>query len=476
MKKRILKKIIYIMAAFVLSLFAVFESTLSIYAKAEETTTETESIYTDVLEDLSKDSRFSVDNYPVNNDVYKLEVIQIAESSSRELFVYVYQSYTENAYIFTEIRIATPKVNTEYTVKDYSLTLLSKDGVLYKYRVDGLAVSADAVRYYDIVNLSKPYKEDLENGNVIETVSYAINQSWTAISLNGTVEYRMTELETIRITDKYVGFVRYDDSLNGLMGNFSSIDSHFVAFSTDKPIDKILEADISYSIQNVVETYGLFGKEYYDYSTSQRITQTITSEDKYSKTEELLWWKTEYEFYRISTVEQFLKDENREIIYRQGLIDVPEQYKMTDEGIEALKGKQWVFRFYESEYFKRLTNDYQLNRTEWSIVSEITVLRLKFDMSGETYNLAVVDNKISEGENQEPVGGESDVKIDTSDLEALFGDIMTALGVVLGLAVLAVVIAIVLPLITPLLRGLIKGLWWIICFPFNIIGKLFRKK
>ena len=42
-------------------------------------------------------------------------------------------------------------------------------------------------------------------------------------------------------------------------------------------------------------------------------------------------------------------------------------------------------------------------------------------------------------------------------------------------AILALVFSIVMPLIMPLLRGLIKGLWWIICFPFNLIGKLFKK-
>lgn len=469
-KKRILEKIIYITAAFLLSLFAVFESTLSIYARAEETNVETESIYTDVLEDLSKDKKFNAENYPVNNDVYKLDVIQIAESSARELFVYVYQSYTENAYIFTEIRMATPKVNMEYAVKEYPLTLLSKDGVFYKYRVDGVAVSSEAVRYYELVQLTQPYKEDLENGNVIETVVYEINQSWTAISLNGSVEYRMTELETIRITDKYVGYCHHEDSLIG--GLYSGYDSHFLAFSTDKPIDKLIEADISYKIQNVLVTNGFF-KLNYDYSTPQEITQKITSEDKYSKTEDFLWWQTEYEFYRISTVEQFIKDENREIIYQQGLIDVSEKYKMTDEGLEVLKDKQWVFRFYESDYSKRSTAD--TYREEYSTVSDVTILRLKFDMSGETYNLAVVDNKISEGENQEPVGGESDVNIDTSGLEDLLSQIMEIFGIIIEVAILALVLSIVMPLIMPLLRGLIKGLWWIICFPFNVIGKLFKK-
>ena len=47
--------------------------------------------YTDVLDDLRKDENFSPALYPEVADDYSLQVIQIAESQDRELFVYVYQ-------------------------------------------------------------------------------------------------------------------------------------------------------------------------------------------------------------------------------------------------------------------------------------------------------------------------------------------------------------------------------------------------
>ena len=47
--------------------------------------------YSDVLDDLSKDASFNPDNYPAIADDYSLKVIQIAEGSDGELFVYVYQ-------------------------------------------------------------------------------------------------------------------------------------------------------------------------------------------------------------------------------------------------------------------------------------------------------------------------------------------------------------------------------------------------
>ena len=47
--------------------------------------------YSNVLDDLKRDSTFNIANYPAINDDYSLKVIQIAESIDGELFVYVYQ-------------------------------------------------------------------------------------------------------------------------------------------------------------------------------------------------------------------------------------------------------------------------------------------------------------------------------------------------------------------------------------------------
>lgn len=44
-----------------------------------------------VLEDLSKDVSFNTENYPSNAKDYSLSVMQLAESTDKELFVYVYQ-------------------------------------------------------------------------------------------------------------------------------------------------------------------------------------------------------------------------------------------------------------------------------------------------------------------------------------------------------------------------------------------------
>ena len=52
---------------------------------------ESEIEYTSVLEDLVKDENFNIEEYPVIEENYSLQVIQIAESEDNELFIYVYQ-------------------------------------------------------------------------------------------------------------------------------------------------------------------------------------------------------------------------------------------------------------------------------------------------------------------------------------------------------------------------------------------------
>ena len=64
---------------------------------------------------------------------------------------------TDFNYLATEIRMGFPVVNQETEYSDYDLTLLSRDGVFSKYLVEEVTVSEDVIRYYDIVQLARPY-------------------------------------------------------------------------------------------------------------------------------------------------------------------------------------------------------------------------------------------------------------------------------------------------------------------------------
>ena len=115
--------------------------------------------YTSVSEDLGKDSSFSKDNYPTKNGDYSIQVVQLAESVNKELFVYTYQPSGD--------KVKASSVNISATINDnisyhnYKLELLNFDGTLFKYKVTGFEVKADPVRYYVISNIYRPFDESI---------------------------------------------------------------------------------------------------------------------------------------------------------------------------------------------------------------------------------------------------------------------------------------------------------------------------
>lgn len=158
--------------------------TTALSAYAEST------LYSDVLDDLRKDENFSPSTYPTVADDYSLQVIQVAESTGKELFVYVYQPSGQAKDLRASyITIAlTPRENFSEP-KVYSLTLLNSSGVFYKYRVDGLMVSTQTTRYYTITTILRPFDEtiddDAEHGNEVTNVEYEVAKEYCFSTING---------------------------------------------------------------------------------------------------------------------------------------------------------------------------------------------------------------------------------------------------------------------------------------------------
>lgn len=215
--------------------------------------------YSDVLDDLRKDENFSPSTYPTVADDYSLQVIQVAESTGKELFVYVYQPSGQAKDLrASSINIAlVPRENIS-DVRNYKLTLLNSSGVFYKYRVNGLTVSAQTTRYYTITTIYRPFDETIdegaEHGNVVTEVDYKVAKEYCFSTINGEPFFRVLDVETVEITDKFVGFVRYS---NGFELWPTSCDSHFVAFNTDRDIDRLFEADVYYTSQEYSSSFAV---------------------------------------------------------------------------------------------------------------------------------------------------------------------------------------------------------------------------
>lgn len=333
--------------------------------------------YTSVLDDLKKDSTFNENDYKSIAKDYSLQVIQIAESSDGELFVYVYQASAETKFLpATSINISTA-INDSLQYKNYKLFLLNIEGVFCKYLVEDITVKADTVRYYDISSIFRKWDKSIDSGtpkyneNLIDEAAFEVGKLYTACTLNGEVTYACTYSETILVTEKYVGLIRYPDGFG--LASYKQCDSHFVAFSTDKEIDRLIEADVYYVQKSVSRNYvfGQLNQESYGAAEEKYAYLKYTDEASNPANG---WFGHKYTWNRIESVSDFIENEG-----------------LNTEGLTDLKNKQWVLRFAETSY--TTTSGRELSNISSTEVSEVTILRLKFETDGKVYNLGVVDNK-----------------------------------------------------------------------------------
>lgn len=445
------KKITFALIAFFVGLYFSLCSIPIITTVAETT------IYTDVLSDLRKDENFDESQYPSETDNFSLSVIQIAESSDKELFVYVYQPADSAIDLLaTEIRLSTNAPDDEaVSYKDYELSLVSTKGVFDKYKVKDFTVLTDTVRYYSIVQVvrkwDKSIDDDLPAGNTASTVPCEVSQKWEVSTVDSETTYRMLTLETITITDKFVGYVRYDE---GFKLYVDSCDSHFVAFNTDRNMDKLLEADLTYVSRKYIDTIGIFSDGVPTYEEPLTIFKTLSYTDKASNEGDGLFGK-KYMWERIQKTEDFLSE-----------TDGTDNVTITKEGAAAFENTAWVLRFAETS-FKNVSSGAVGSSTSYGTeVSDVTILRLKFETESKTYNLGVVDNK--QTGDSSPV-----VTVKPADPWVQFKKMLKKLFAAIAIGIAVFVLGFVVFLFG---RPIVDFLWGLIKLPFKLIGKLFKKK
>lgn len=440
-------RLVSIFLAFVLGICAVITTAAQtpLVARAESIT------YSGVMEDLKKDTSFKPENYPSKADDYSLQIIQLAESVNKELFVYVYQpSGKTKDFKASSINISTT-INDSISYLNYKLELLNSSGVFYKYKVSGLTVKDESVRYYAISSIYRPFDESIDKqasgGNTVTEVNYAVNKQYCFGEINGKPYVNCVDIETIVVTDKFVGFVRYPDGFKLYVG---ACDSHFVAFNTNKPMDKLLEADVYYTTQEYSSSWAAFVGENETFGDKADKYAYLKYTDKVEHTGGGLFAGT-YKWDRIQTVDDFIKNEDREQIFSGAIIDVKISSKLTDAALNELKGKKWVLRFTETDY--TLWSGQGTYGTFSTIVGDVTILRLKFETDGITYNLGVIDNKQSGSKDP---SNETDFDISLNKRGKMI------------LYLLMLILLIIL--LAPILPYVLQAIVWIISLPFKGIS------
>lgn len=349
--------------------------------------------YTSVLEDLQKDSTFQVEDYPYIADDHSLQVLQIAESVNEELFVYVYQPSGPSRILeATTIRLATPTKGADATWHDYDLTLISAASVFHKYRVEDFTVSNAATRYYDITAIHRLWYDgidaplDTETDQTVNEVVFPVGKVYKAQDgYAGSVSY-YHDSDIVTVTAKVVGFIYYEDPS---FWSKAACDRHIVAFSVDRAIDKLYEVDLEYVSRPVADGIynGLIVADGYVPIGDKVDKKTTVYADKeivYDK--DGIFVDTHYSFAEIMTTENFI-DATNDINYTKGVLndlkntDFVLTYDVTD--VENY-GTIWTSSSHFGKY--RTQN------------SNVTIIRLKFEVNGEMFNLGVVDNKQSGGQ------------------------------------------------------------------------------
>lgn len=368
LKTKSKRKHIHIIAAFLL--FAAFIAVLLFGGVGVSYAATTN--YSNVLDDLRKDESFDFNAYPNVSDDYSLQVIQIAESTNGELFLYVYQP----AGIVKPLTATRVNMSLSESVDGttlFNLTLLNREGVLCKYRVDGVRVSSEEERFYNITTIYRTYDESLgDDGSTTESIitekAYNVDKLYKAVTEDGVISYFSKDTETVKIINPFFDFLRYS---NGFKLYKDSCDSHYVAFSTDKQIDTLLEATVTYSSQSCTNRMGSKS-----YGTKYEHTVNLTGEQTGSNSANG-WFAHQYEWERIQSVEEFTLTED-----------------LTQSAYDKVCNSQWVLRFCETDYkwYRPPASPGGYYVEEYTEISNVTILRLKFETAGKTYNLGAVSD------------------------------------------------------------------------------------
>ena len=225
------KKIISIIISFIFIFCAL--ATVPVMAASEKT-------YSNVLDDLEKDSTFDASVYPDNAEDVSVNLIQIAESEDDQLFLYVYQpadARIDLECVSVSISVGFSANGEGLDPKLYDLILVSTEGVFDKYLVNGFVLPDEAERYYNIVSLYREFNSAVDpEGDKTEykdTVckAYAVGQQWCAYTLNDRRIYEMNTFKTVNLDIKLSSTIFIEGGFDFCgIGLDYDAESHFVVF------------------------------------------------------------------------------------------------------------------------------------------------------------------------------------------------------------------------------------------------------
>lgn len=443
-----LKKITCILMACLLlvSVFAINSNSAAIAFAATTRATTAE-------EDLSKAENFNSENFEQDSDSLALNLIQIGLTENYELYVYVHvpgdvkdSPYDIHA---SSINISLSDNPEAVDYENYKLEAIDTEGIFHKYKVLDISIKAAFPLYINISSIFRLSIDGLDNltpDQFITEIANKVGKIFTVrLSSTDLFHYVCEDFEVVKVTSYYNGYIRYWDG-EKFLDWFDYTDSFFVSFSTDWQIDDLYEAEVSFYTQyHEKRTGGLITKDDYEKPIFHNF---VIKPDKVSY-DPSGWFAKNREWSRIQRVKDFIATED-----------------LTDEAKAKVSKHQWVLRYFEAPFthfeytFLFVQN---INVTE-TLITDFTILSLKFRKGIDTYNLGVVADKVNPDREQ---SNEKDLGI--------LGDIDDWWDKLLGLIFVVVIGFIFWPVLKPVLSYIVKGLVWIITLPFKLVDKLVKK-
>ena len=388
-----------------------------------------------VLDDLGKDRAFNASAYPKKRDDYSLKVIHLAESTSGELFLYVYQPSCDDRTIATTVSIAEEMNNADdFSPALYGLEFMDSDGVFYKYKVTNYKVSSASERFYNVIMIQRPFISGIDSdsgtGTTTDRKAFGVGQYWRVKTEGDSVTYEMLEVDVVQIINPFVSRIRKNKEVSS---NSYFQDNYYVAFSTDRNIEKLLSATVSYRTRDY----------FYENNSFLDIGSTIFND------------KTTYSNERFSDKDIYCDEaielDNQHKLF--GIFDIGNKYSWqriqsaadfvanagaSAEDNNAVKDLQWVLMFDEVSVYRYQSSGTLITTCEEAgqVIDQVTILRLEFVEDGVTYNLGTVSDTVS-GENH--FGDVADGNADISGCRDAMSITMIVLIVLLLLVIILII-------------------------------------
>lgn len=426
----------------------------------------------EVLADLRKDPDFDESAYPYVKDDYGLYVIQIAESSNKELFVYAYQPCNDT-YDLKGTKIS---ISYGYSVDGsgltphlYNLQLVSTDGTLDKYYVEGFTVPNDGDRYYNIVEIFRMINTEIDGEqdptNPKTDKAYPVGQQWYVCDLNDNKHYEMNTFNTMFVETVLSSYITLQNGLD--WGSFVGIngmcDCWIFCFNAEEyDIKHVFDADLIFSYRKVKDNYFDGIGHQYSYDEDDKYKNnivTLKDIDTFSFSGSGLF-ANNFEWNRIMSSKKFISNAENQSV------------RFSDSVREKILSSQWVFSYYETERVISKpgvhVEHYTANYTD---VYEVGLLRLHFqDFSGNYYDLGVVNDLTNPSDISAGVG----VDALTEAFEKFWDMFVKIILALVGIALIALLFNFIGP-VKVVLQYIFKAIGFVICAPFKLLKSIFKK-